>query len=189
MRTGKIARLPYETREELNNRLRNGESSATILPFLHQHNPTINDQNLTNWRQGGYKEWLQQQTRLDRIRTQAEDMRRELEAGGFSMLDKAICSLAERLCDDEQNPLKAASAVAALKNAVLAQQRAELEQKKVQLAEQNAQLEREKFNLKFAEAFLLFHNDAKARAIADSDSSSDAKIKALLEYMQRQEQG
>src|SRR5689334_10340087 len=72
-RTGKIARLPQDVREELNRRLRDGWSGRVLLGWLNQH-PAIkrvlaahfggrlmNHVNLTQWRKGGYVEWLAQQ--------------------------------------------------------------------------------------------------------------------------------
>ncbi|MDR3401545.1 MAG: hypothetical protein P4L99_03520 [Chthoniobacter sp.] len=69
-RNGKIARLPQAVREELNHRLFNGESGTSLLAWLHGRRDVqdvlakefggrpINAQNLTEWRQGGYREWL-----------------------------------------------------------------------------------------------------------------------------------
>jgi len=68
--TGKIARLPRAVRDELNQRLDNGEPGSVILPWLnslpevhavlakHFGNRAISDQNLTEWRQGGFQTWL-----------------------------------------------------------------------------------------------------------------------------------
>src|SRR5579859_7604812 len=70
--TGKIARLPDNIREELNQRLLDGQPSTIILPWLNEL-PTVKEiltaqfngqpvtkQNLSHWRQGGYHRWLQQ---------------------------------------------------------------------------------------------------------------------------------
>jgi hypothetical protein len=77
---GKIARLPRNIRDELNHRLENGETSGMILPWLNAL-PTvqavlaaefqaslINGQNLSNWRKGGYQDWLKQQERRNLVR-------------------------------------------------------------------------------------------------------------------------
>ncbi len=53
-RKGKIARLPHCIREQLNQRLQDG----------HFENNPINAVNLTEWRQGGFREWQQQQLAL-----------------------------------------------------------------------------------------------------------------------------
>src|SRR5215472_5333629 len=69
MRNGKIARLPHQVREQLNQRLEDGESSETLLPWLNSLPKTqavlaqyfggrpIHKQNLSEWRQGGFREW------------------------------------------------------------------------------------------------------------------------------------
>ena len=84
-RHGKIARLPLAIREQLNRRLQNGELSPALLPWLNQL-PEVNSvlteffagqpisrQNLSEWRQGGYRDWLKCQERELRIRQIAED--------------------------------------------------------------------------------------------------------------------
>jgi hypothetical protein len=70
IRNGKIAKLPNHIREELNSRLHNGESGVHVTEWLNglpevqatldQHfgGRKIKQQNMTEWRQGGYAEWL-----------------------------------------------------------------------------------------------------------------------------------
>src|SRR5258708_7426020 len=72
-RTGKIARLPNHIRTQLNRRLHDGEQGASLVKWLNrlppvqkslkQHfgNPTVSEQNLSEWRQGGYQDWLRQE--------------------------------------------------------------------------------------------------------------------------------
>jgi len=71
--TGKIARLPHDLRAQLNSRLQDGQLGPQILPWLNSlpqvqallaqdfHALPISQQNLSNWRQGGYQEWLVRQ--------------------------------------------------------------------------------------------------------------------------------
>jgi hypothetical protein len=73
---GKIASLPYSLREEINERLEDGEPTETILAWINANpsvqsllkskyqNHLISAQNLSNWRQGGYQSWLKQQERV-----------------------------------------------------------------------------------------------------------------------------
>jgi len=82
-RRGKIARLPKEVREELNQRLQNGEAAAPLIEWLNGlpavqemlkaefDGRPINEPNLPDWRGGGYVDWemkqeaeLLRQTRL-----------------------------------------------------------------------------------------------------------------------------
>jgi len=78
-RNGKIARLPYELRETLNQRLQGGHEGKSLLRWLnsaaqvqqvlaeHFEGAPINAQNLTEWRQGGYQDWLADQERRDLV--------------------------------------------------------------------------------------------------------------------------
>ena len=92
---GKIGRLPSELREQLNQRLFNGETSVTLLPWLNAlpavqtllaerfAGEPVNDQNLTNWRTGGYEQWQKLQERRAILRELAEEDQ-ELDAAPVS---------------------------------------------------------------------------------------------------------
>ena len=83
-RTGKIAQLPKLIRDDLNQRLENGQQGPALLKWLNALPETkdllaqnfdalpISKQNLSEWRQGGYQEWLRDQTREHRIQRLAE---------------------------------------------------------------------------------------------------------------------
>ena len=72
-RLGKIARLPREVREELNVRLQNGEVGRVLLEWLnglpaaqtvvaaHFGGRVISQQNLSEWKLGGYEDWVRHQ--------------------------------------------------------------------------------------------------------------------------------
>ena len=79
----KIGRLPFAVRNELNERIRDGVQGPDILGWLNGLKETrkilremksgpVNAQNLTDWRSTGYKDWLDDQERADRIRRLAE---------------------------------------------------------------------------------------------------------------------
>ena len=72
-RKGKIARLPRYLREKLNRRLDDGEPGPQLLVWLNRcpdvqevlerefGGRAVSEQNLSEWRQGGFCEWQQQQ--------------------------------------------------------------------------------------------------------------------------------
>ena len=105
---GKIARLPRNLRHELNQRLADGEPSDSLLAWLnalpevqtvladHFGGNLISPQNLTNWRQGGYQEWCQQQERLEFTRQLAENAA-ELTADGQQLADQLTTVLVAEL--------------------------------------------------------------------------------------------
>ena len=86
MATGKIARLPRELREQLNQRLEDGEPGKRLVAWLNElpavrallaaefGGAAIKEQNLTNWKQGGFRDW--------RMEQQAEAFAQSAAAGG-----------------------------------------------------------------------------------------------------------
>lgn len=83
-RTGKIARLPKTLRDAVNLALQDGATANAIIKIVtdaKEHGATNgdgseieipNDQNITNWRDGGYADWLKENTRLDDMRAKRE---------------------------------------------------------------------------------------------------------------------
>lgn len=84
-RNGKIARLPKAIREQLNQRLADGEPCGSLLGWLHSLPEVIEvlvrdfgarailKQNLSEWRQGGFREWEARQERLAHLRLLADE--------------------------------------------------------------------------------------------------------------------
>lgn len=71
-RKGKISRLPFEVRSEINRRLLDGQTGLEILAWLNAlpiakerfgsmfEGKPINRSNLSKWRLGGYQDWLRE---------------------------------------------------------------------------------------------------------------------------------
>lgn len=69
-RTGKIARLPLWIRDELNRRLRGGGKARELAEWINSEPDAqvvlkalfagrpVKEQNISQWRKGGYREWL-----------------------------------------------------------------------------------------------------------------------------------
>jgi hypothetical protein len=79
-RNGKIARLPKESRDRVNVMILDGVSYREIIERLGPEGVGLNEQNLTNWKQGGYQDWL-----ADQERNQALVLRRD---SALALLDK-----------------------------------------------------------------------------------------------------
>ncbi len=72
-RNGKIARMALEDREQLNVLIRDGEQGTGLLDWVNARpsvkklldaefsGKPITKQNLSEWRQGGYRDWLRNQ--------------------------------------------------------------------------------------------------------------------------------
>ena len=64
-RIGKIARLPADIREQVNEMLDDGLEYNRIIDWLtEQGHPGIVPKNLSNWKDGGYEDWLNHCQRL-----------------------------------------------------------------------------------------------------------------------------
>src|SRR6266542_1509247 len=84
-RTGKIARLPRSVRDELNRRLDEGEQGKKLVAWLNAlpevqaivaaefGGKIIREQNLSEWKQGGYRDWMVQQEALEIAERLGED--------------------------------------------------------------------------------------------------------------------
>ncbi len=88
-RNGKIARLPKPIRDQLARRIDNGEQGKDLVEWLNGLPAVqevldeqfaarpINEQNLSEWKQGGYPEWLrQEETRslVSKLTEQSDDL-------------------------------------------------------------------------------------------------------------------
>jgi hypothetical protein len=109
-RNGKIARLPNQIRQRLNCRLEDGEPGKPLVEWLNGlpevqavlqlrfGGRPISEQNLSEWKQGGYLEWLKlQESRylVQHLSEQAEDL--EADAGDLTISDRCATLLAVEL--------------------------------------------------------------------------------------------
>jgi hypothetical protein len=113
-RNGKIARLPKEIREQLNHRLENAWQGKKLVKWLNAlpevkavlceefHGRAISEQNLSQWRDGGYADWLRHQDTQGRVRWMVErsdDV--EVEEGEEHLCERvarvAVAELAEQM--------------------------------------------------------------------------------------------
>jgi hypothetical protein len=105
-RTGKIARLPRSIRNELNQRLDDGESGVSILKWLNRLDEVqsildlffdgqrINNPNLTAWRQGGFVDWKRHRESSEWVRAVSEQAEQMTDEAGLMPLSDRVSSLA-----------------------------------------------------------------------------------------------
>jgi hypothetical protein len=147
-RTGKIARLKKLHRDAVNGMLRDNCSAESVIRFVAElaeageqdaDGAAIqipNDQNITNWREGGFADWLKEQTRLDDMRAKREfalEIVKQNEGGKiheaglnlaasqiFELLqDFDVATLKEQLAEDPENYSKIVSALARISKEAL----------------------------------------------------------------------
>jgi len=91
-RNGKIARLPKPIRQEINQRLENGATARSLIGWLNDlpevkavvqsefDGHPVSEQNLSQWRKGGYEDWLRHQEALEVVKVlyeQGEELKAE----------------------------------------------------------------------------------------------------------------
>jgi hypothetical protein len=108
-RTGKIARLPREIRNQLNRRLDDGEPGVQLVAWLNSLHEvqavlkaefggrSINEPNLTDWKNGGYRQWLDQQEAKELVPLLADETDELNAATGPPLTDRMAVWLAARL--------------------------------------------------------------------------------------------
>ena len=99
-RTGKIARLPYDIRNQLNRRLNDGEFGNDLVAWLndlpevqqtlaeHFDSRPVSTQNLSEWKAGGYRDWLLQQEALELAGAVVDDAHELTETVSGTLTDK-----------------------------------------------------------------------------------------------------
>lgn len=111
-RTGKVARLPKDTRDQVNVRLRDGHTYEAIGAWLADIGyGEISASNLSNWKDGGYADWQKHQDRLETDLLKREFALELVKANEGSQIHEATLQLAasqlyEVLTDFDVGPLK-----------------------------------------------------------------------------------
>jgi hypothetical protein len=100
-RKGKIARLPCEIRDQLNRRLQDGEQGKRLVSWLNalpqvRHvlaedfgGKPIREQNLSEWRKGGFRDWLVEHAAVDLVKRVTADAD-ELQPGATEPLTEKL---------------------------------------------------------------------------------------------------
>src|SRR5438270_9233815 len=107
-RNGKIARLPLAVRQELNRRLDDGEQGKKLVAWLNGlpavqaivatefGGKAIREQNLSEWKQRGYRDWLAKQEALEIAERLGEDATEWNAEGRAPLTDTLALWLAAR---------------------------------------------------------------------------------------------
>ncbi len=64
-RKGKVAQLPKDLRDLVNNLILDGQTYSVIIEQLSAHGISLNHENLSNWRKGGHQDYLAELSRFD----------------------------------------------------------------------------------------------------------------------------
>src|SRR5206468_7786775 len=80
-RNGKIAKLPRELRDLLNQMMADGATSALIIEKFAERGISLNHQNICNWKKGGFLDWVLEQESLAEMTLQREYASDLLDSG------------------------------------------------------------------------------------------------------------
>lgn len=98
----KIARLPFKTREKINEMLLDGAEGKTIIDWLNTQPGIPHDfshQNLSVWRRSGYELWLHDRKAIEGIQTRADLALRIAESGGSDLSGASAAILGGQILD------------------------------------------------------------------------------------------
>ena len=196
----KIGRLPFAVRNELNERIRDGAQGAEILDWLNglketkrilreQKSGPINAQNLTDWRSSGYRDWLDDQDRADRIRRLAEVSQTLATAAGGNAASVGCNIATAKIMDileaaDEDQVADLATALVKLRASENAAQKVALAEEKNAIQKEQLSLSRAKFERDTARLFIKWAQNKDALALAtDRRLGGDEKTERLGRLM------
>jgi hypothetical protein len=191
-RSGKIARLPAEVRNALNARIRDGELSNTLLPWLNElpavralvqrdfSDIDVSPQNLSDWRQGGYRDWLERRQQLEEKRELA-DYCFELAETGKSLLDGSAAIMGGKLMEvlegvdiqDQRELLreKPDSLIGLIGGLAALQSQANMGHK-IKQGDRRLDLEERKFEGRFLKLFAKYYADQRTKEIMEGKAAS-----------------
>jgi hypothetical protein len=205
---GKIARLPHALKEQVNQRLLNGESAPVILRWLNPLPESIKiwteyfegapatENNLSEWRRGGYQKWLKERESVENTKSLAAFAARQAAAGGGKLSAGLQAILAGHIMegfevlvntagdpDKPDDPVKRIAAlggvVSAMRNADTAAERAALDKEKVAAKKEDQKLAREKFEKQTVEAMMKWAQTKEAQAILNSGAKKSIQMAEL----------
>lgn len=214
-RVGKIARLPENIREDLNKRIVNGQLAPTLLPWLngmpevqavlaeHFGGAQITPQNLSDWRLGGHKAWLQSRDRhfqrIEHTRELAKMSMELAQAGGGTLTDGAAAIMAGQILElfesmeemghaassEEKSKLleRLSTTVARIRSGDIQRELVALKRAGLVQGAETIALAREKFQRDTCALFLRWAEDQRAREIASSGGDNADKIARLGQLM------
>lgn len=197
----KIGRLPWKLRNEFNERIRDGATGPVLLAWINalpefaavrreSGCDDINPQNLTDWRNTGYKDWLDEQDKTERLSKMASLSQQIIAQTGGDPTSVGCRIAAGKLLDalesaDGEAVDELAKSFATLRSVENDARRVDLAADKQRLDEQRLALERQKFQRQTVQAFVKqWYKDEAIRAVLEDKSlDNDAQTEALGRLM------
>ena len=168
-RTGKIARLRHAIRRQINLRLQEGEGGQSLLNWINSlpqvqsyvakdfASIPVTDGNLSEWRRGGYRDWLRVQQECDVVRLLREDSQLLNPAGGprsrlgnhlSSVLTTEIASLAPLFLSNTTQPAKRFKLLSEVLRELIQLRKADCRADQARINAERWELEQERLSMK-----------------------------------------
>ncbi len=181
-RQGKIARLPAANRETVNKQLYDGLSGAAIIGQLNMAGyPGITEQNLSEWRKGGYQDWLKDEGQMKKIRERSELALRMAQASGGSLAQSIVSRIAGEM--DEKLDALAEDDLLKLRpilDSILYAESLRLQQQKLVQNNQVIDISRQKFQRDTAALFLKWWENESIKKIIEGKGEKEVKMDRLV---------
>jgi hypothetical protein len=199
----KLGRLPVELRHELNKRIRANELSTTLLPWLNSLPETlailrpesgespVTIKNLSDWRQSGYRDWLERRERIEERREMA-DYCFELAQSGKNLLDGSASVLGAKLMEimegvdtEAQRGLLAEKPdnLVGLISGLAALQGQANQGYKIKQTDRRLDLEERKFEGRFLKLFEQYYADRQVQEIMAGKDGARVKMEQLRTHI------
>lgn len=195
-RTGKIGRCPVAIRNEVNRRLHENEGASKIITWLHSQpvvlkildeyfgEEPIKPQNISEWRKGGYQDWLKRQEQVEHTKDLADHALKLGEAAGGNISDGSaaiaggrIMALLENAADDDLGDLVKSITLLRLGDSEKA--KLDLRRQTVKQRDEVIGLAKKKFQRDTCALFVKWSKDDRAKKILESRATNSEKIEQL----------
>lgn len=145
----------------------------------------VTPQNLSEWRVGGYKEWLDRREKVEDTKSLAGFAAKMAEAAGGNLTDGSAAILGGKFLEaleaaDANTDLGAITkAIVSLRSTDLEARKATQRDRLLEQKERTVALAEKQFQIRTAETFLKFYEDKRAQEIAEGKGKRDAKVDQL----------
>jgi hypothetical protein len=204
---GKIARLPADLREQLNQRLLDGQTGSQILPWLNELPPVkailaaqfngvpVNHENLSNWRHNGYQRWLRRKDRVSATKELCQHAAELDQAGNGTLAPGAAAATvasgkilefldtADLEKTDPNDLVKCAAAASALVKSEQAKARIAISEKRLRQRDLALVLKRDKQQRDTSAVALRVLHDARAKEIEAAPWNNAEKIEVMGQHL------
>lgn len=213
---GKIGRCPPHIREEVCRRLFEGQTARKICGWLNEHpdvlrvldehfaEQPVTDQNISEWRKGGYQKWLARRDQLETTKQLADYSLKLAEGmspseGAARIAGGQLLMIFEDLDIEAQRTLlreKPGTYIALLDvlarvkkseaDAAKAREAGranDLNEKRLAQNDRKLSLDEKRFQVRTAELFLEWFDNETAKRIAEGKATRSVKIEQLREAM------